>query len=51
MGMKVKRTERSEKIIKLCKLSVEKWGKKLQLKTYKGFMQSQSINIRWGIAD
>jgi hypothetical protein len=37
------------KIVKFCKLSVEKWSTKLQLKTNQELMQSRLIKINRGI--
>jgi hypothetical protein len=39
----------NDKIVKFCKLSVEKWSTKLQLKTNQELMQSRLIKINRGI--
>jgi hypothetical protein len=39
----------NSKIVRFCKLCMEKWNKRLVLKTKKEVMQSQPIQIRRGI--
>jgi hypothetical protein len=39
----------NNKIVKFCKLSMEKWSRQVQLKTKKGLMQSSSTKINRGI--
>ena len=39
----------NSKIVRICKLSVEKWNTRLILKTKQEVMQSQPIQIRRGI--